>query len=150
MNNPTTPKQKADEPVICDKFAASLGISGDGLNLDEISRTLGLTPTIARPKGGHKVTWNDQWVYQAPVLTRKSIHGPHWRYPELPANLSDRPDGCPAHFKARQRVTTDFATCFTIQRATIYAAQRSSYSSPLQTSSDSPICWPTRAEEYTY
>src|ERR1035438_2788391 len=110
MNNPTTPKQKADEPVICDKFAASLGISGDGLNLDEIPRTLDLTPTIARPKGGHKVTWNDQWVYQAPVLTRKSIHGPHWRYPELPANLSDRPDGCPAHFKARQRVTTDFAT----------------------------------------
>src|ERR1039457_5998081 len=112
MNNPTTPKQKADEPAICDKFAASLGISGDGLNLDEISRTLGLTPTIARPKGGHKVTWNDQWVYQAPVLTRKSIHGPHWRYPELPANLSDRPDGCPAHFKARQRVTTDFPTSF--------------------------------------
>ena len=26
------------------------------------------------------------------------------------ANLSDRPDGCAAHFKARQRVTTDFPT----------------------------------------
>src|SRR5664279_4664310 len=37
----------------------------------------------------------------SPVLTRKSIHGPQWHYPELPANLSDRPDGCPAHFKAR-------------------------------------------------
>src|ERR1017187_5860892 len=35
---------------------------------------------------------------------------------------------------------------FTIQRATIYAAQRSSYSSPLQTSSDSPICWPRCSE----
>jgi hypothetical protein len=73
MNNPTTPKQEADEPEICDQFAASLGISGDGLDLDEISRRLGLTPTIARPKGGHKVTWNDQWVYQAPVAKERPL-----------------------------------------------------------------------------
>jgi hypothetical protein len=49
-------------------------------------------------------------ILRSLVLTRKSIHGPPWRYPELPANLSDRPEGCPAHFKARQRVTTDFPT----------------------------------------
>jgi len=47
---------------------------------------------------------------KAPVLARKSIHGAQWCYPELPANFSDRPDGCPAHFKAPQRVTTDFPT----------------------------------------
>jgi Domain of unknown function (DUF4279) len=72
-HNSTTPKQKAAEPVICDRFAASLGISGDGLDLAEISRTLGLTPTIARPKGGHKVKWNDQWVYQAPVAKERPL-----------------------------------------------------------------------------
>ena len=73
MNNPTTPKQEADESVICDKFSVSLGISGDGLDLDEISRTLGLTPTLARPKGGHKMPWNDQWVYQAPVAKERPL-----------------------------------------------------------------------------
>lgn len=69
----SAPKQKADEPVICDRFAASLGISGDGLDLEEISRTLGLTPTVARPKGGHKVTWKDQWVYQVPIAKERLL-----------------------------------------------------------------------------
>src|ERR1035437_7302191 len=63
---------------------------------------LGVSATATPSK---KLHWT-----QTPVLTRKSIHGPQWHYPELPANLSDRPDGCPAHFKARQRVTTDFPT----------------------------------------
>jgi hypothetical protein len=39
-----------DEPVFR-RFRATLRISGDGLDMDEISRTLGLTPTHMHLKG---------------------------------------------------------------------------------------------------
>jgi len=58
------------EPVYFSKFKASLRILGDGLDFDEITRTLGLTPTGTRRKGsGHGLLTKDYdiWIYTAPV-----------------------------------------------------------------------------------
>ena len=61
----------SEEPVFR-RFRASLRISGDGLDLDEISRTLGLMPTHTHRKGElrkpHSKTWpNDAWHYEAQI-----------------------------------------------------------------------------------
>ena len=60
-----------EEPVFR-RFRASLRISGDGLDFDEISSVLGLTPTHTHRKGEqrtpHSKTWpNDAWHYQAQI-----------------------------------------------------------------------------------
>jgi hypothetical protein len=54
------------------RFGASLFIKGDGLDLDEISRTLGLAPYSITQKGkryGHAQTLcdYDAWFYNSPV-----------------------------------------------------------------------------------
>jgi len=72
MSNPTTQKPEVvheDEPVFF-RFRASLRISGKGLEFDDISRTLGLTPTHQHRKGephGHGSRRQDIWIYQAPI-----------------------------------------------------------------------------------
>ena len=55
---------EAPEPTYFYKFRATLRIAGDGLDFDEISRKLGLTPTHTHRKGEqHKAMWS----YTAPV-----------------------------------------------------------------------------------
>jgi hypothetical protein len=61
----------SEEPVFR-RFRASLRISGDGLDFDEITRTLGLTPTHTHRKGEqrkpHSKTWpNDAWKYEPQI-----------------------------------------------------------------------------------
>jgi hypothetical protein len=59
-------------------FSASLLIKGDGLNLDAISRTLGLTPTNISQKGkryGHAQTLcdYDAWYYSPPIAKERPL-----------------------------------------------------------------------------
>jgi hypothetical protein len=65
VRHPTTQKPDADEPVYFFRFSARLRIFGDGLDLDEITRTLGLTPTHTHQKGARRK--HDMWSYTAPV-----------------------------------------------------------------------------------
>lgn len=51
VRNPGTQKIEAEEPVYFLRFKASLRISGDALDFEEISRTLELTPTHTHRKG---------------------------------------------------------------------------------------------------
>jgi hypothetical protein len=78
MSNPITQKPEVDEPVHFANFKASLRISGDGLDLDEISRTLGLTPTTIRRKGATPGSpkpprEHDLWLYTAPVARDRPL-----------------------------------------------------------------------------
>ena len=66
------PKLKGKEPDYYAHFRATLRIAGKGLDFDEISRTLGLTPTATRRKGtapgSRKPSRkHDLWLYTAPV-----------------------------------------------------------------------------------
>jgi hypothetical protein len=66
MTNPIAPKPAPFH------FGALLHIKGDGLDLDDISRTLGLAPTSISQKGeryGHAQTLcdYDAWDYYSPV-----------------------------------------------------------------------------------
>jgi hypothetical protein len=68
MNNPSEQNSKSASFY----FGASLFIKGDGLNFDEISRTLGLAPNMISEKGkryGHAQTLcdYDAWHYSSPV-----------------------------------------------------------------------------------
>ncbi|HEY1662884.1 MAG TPA: DUF4279 domain-containing protein [Verrucomicrobiae bacterium] len=63
--NPPTKKTEAVEPVYFFRFSATLRISGDGLDFEEISRTLGLTPTHTHQKGERRK--HDMWLYKVPV-----------------------------------------------------------------------------------
>jgi len=65
ITNSTAHKPEADEPVYFYEFTATLRISGDNLDFDEISQTLGLTPTHTYQKGERRN--NDMWSYTAPV-----------------------------------------------------------------------------------
>ena len=78
MSNPTTQNPEVDEPVYFSNFKASLRITGDGLDFDEISQTLGLTPTTTRRKGvtpgSHKPPReHDLWLYTAPVARDRPL-----------------------------------------------------------------------------
>jgi len=53
------------EPVYFFRFSATLRIAGDGLDFDEISRALGLTPTHTHQKGARRK--QDRWSYTAPI-----------------------------------------------------------------------------------
>jgi hypothetical protein len=73
----STPKESEvgheDEPVFF-KFSATLRIAGDGVDFDEISRTLGLSPTHSHRKGERRSPsaepWqHDVWSYR-PVVDR--------------------------------------------------------------------------------
>lgn len=61
-----------DEPVSF-KFSASLRICGDGLDLEGITRTLGLEPSHTHRKGQSRgkhsrIPWtHDIWIFDAPV-----------------------------------------------------------------------------------
>jgi hypothetical protein len=62
---------REQEPVFFN-FSATLRIYGDGLDFDEISRTLGVTPTRSHRKGERPSSdvrpWpHDVWHYKAPV-----------------------------------------------------------------------------------
>jgi len=72
--SPTSTEQDAKERVLVDKFSASICITGDGLNLEEISRTLGLTPTRIERGGGHKVKSSDLWLFQAPISSERPLN----------------------------------------------------------------------------
>jgi len=81
MSNPTTNEPEVtheDEPVyFC--FSASLRIFGDGLDIDEISWTLGLTPTHSHRKGARRgsrsVPWpHDMWSYEPAVDEARPLH----------------------------------------------------------------------------
>jgi len=68
MSNPSAHNANA----VSFHFGASLLIKGDGLDLDEISRTLGLAPNNISQKGkryGHAQTLCDfdAWYYNSPV-----------------------------------------------------------------------------------
>ena len=72
MSNPNAQKQAAFH------FGASLFIKGDGLDLDEISRTLGLEPTTISQKGaryGHAQTLCDYdgWYYHSLVAKERPL-----------------------------------------------------------------------------
>ena len=65
-----------DEPVFR-RFRASLRIAGEGLDLNEISQTLGLTPTHQHRKGephGEGSRRRDIWIYEAPVDRERPLH----------------------------------------------------------------------------
>ena len=71
-------KYADNEAPVIRRFSATLRISGDGLDTDEISRTLGLTPTHAHRKGEqrkpHSKTWpKDAWHYKAPVDSERPL-----------------------------------------------------------------------------
>ncbi|MGH7991361.1 MAG: DUF4279 domain-containing protein, partial [Limisphaerales bacterium] len=63
--HPTKQKIDSIEPVYFFRFSARLRIFGDGLDCDEISRTLGLTPTHTHQKGKRRK--HDMWSFTAPV-----------------------------------------------------------------------------------
>jgi len=72
MSNPSTKTPAALH------FSASLLIQGDGLDLDEISQTLGLKPTNISQKGeryGHAQTLCDfdAWHYLSPVRKERPL-----------------------------------------------------------------------------
>jgi hypothetical protein len=72
------PKLKGKEADYYALFKASLRIAGDGLDFDEISRKLGLTPTTKRRKGkapgSHKPPRKqDLWLYTAPVARERPL-----------------------------------------------------------------------------
>jgi hypothetical protein len=59
------PKLKGKEPDYYARFRAGLRIAGEGLDFEEISRTLGLKATHTHRKGGKRKV--DMWLYYAPV-----------------------------------------------------------------------------------
>jgi hypothetical protein len=72
------PKLKGKEPDYYAHFRATLRIVGDGLDFDEISQTLGLTPTTTRRKGAapgsHTLPGKpDLWLYRAPVARERPL-----------------------------------------------------------------------------
>jgi len=79
MSDPTrqqTGVAHEDEPVFF-RFRASLRIAGEGLDFDEISRTLGLTPTHQHRKGephGHGSRRQDVWIFDAPIDRERPLH----------------------------------------------------------------------------
>jgi len=76
MIKPNTQTPAADELVYFSKFKASLRILGDGLDFDEISRTLGITPTSTRRKGaGHGLLTKDYdiWIYTPPIARERPL-----------------------------------------------------------------------------
>lgn len=80
MSNSTRiePEAAQEEPVyFC--FSASLRIFGDGLDIDEVTRRLGLTPTHSHRKGqlhgARSVPWpHDMWSYEAAVDKARPLH----------------------------------------------------------------------------
>jgi Domain of unknown function (DUF4279) len=80
MSKPTKKQAKVihEEPVYFN-FRASLRIYGDGVDIDEISRTLGLTPTHSHRKGsrrspGSAPRLHDAWNYRVPVDSARPLH----------------------------------------------------------------------------
>jgi hypothetical protein len=80
--NPTEQKSNADEPVYYFRYSATLRICGDGLDLDEISRTLGLAPTHQHRKGeqvnprgsdASHVWPHDMWSYKVPIDSERPL-----------------------------------------------------------------------------
>ena len=61
------------------KFSSTLRIHGDGIDIDEISKTLGLTPTHSHRKGDLRAPsqrpWRDDaWHYSPPVERERPLH----------------------------------------------------------------------------
>jgi len=71
VSNPAAQKPDADEPEYFFHFKATLRISGDGLDVDEISRRLGLMPTHTHQKGDRRK--HDMWSYTAPVAEEQRL-----------------------------------------------------------------------------
>ena len=71
VGNPTAQKPSADEPNNFFKFKVTLRIVGDGLDLEEISRTLGLSPTHTHIKGERRE--NDMWSYTVPIAREQPL-----------------------------------------------------------------------------
>ena len=69
--HPTTQKIDFIEPVYFFNFSATLRIGGDGLDFEEISRKLGLTPTHTHQKGGRRK--HDMWSYKVPVAREQPL-----------------------------------------------------------------------------
>lgn len=80
MSNSTTkePEAAQEEPVyFC--FSASLRIFGDGLDIDEVTRRVGLTSTHSHRKGqlhgARSVPWShDMWSYEPAVDKERPLH----------------------------------------------------------------------------
>ena len=80
MSDPTAKRPKVihkDEPAYL-RFSASLRIFGDGLDFEEISRTLGVCWTHAHRKGERRSPssqpWpNDMWIYQPRVNGKRPL-----------------------------------------------------------------------------
>ena len=81
MSTPTAKEPEVigeDEPVYF-AFSASLRIFGDGVDIDEITKTLGLTPTHSHRKGEQRSSrsapWpHDLWSYQPPIDEARPLH----------------------------------------------------------------------------
>ena len=79
MSNVTTGRAEcvhSEEPVFR-RFRASLRIAGEGLDFDEICRTLGLTPTHQHRKGethGEGSRRQDIWIYDAPIDRERPLY----------------------------------------------------------------------------
>ena len=71
VRHPSAQETDADEPEYFFHFKATLRISGDGVDFDEISRTLGLTPTHTHQKGERRKL--DMWSYTAPVAEEQPL-----------------------------------------------------------------------------
>jgi hypothetical protein len=68
---PPDQRPEISEPVYFFHFSSTLRIAGDGLNFDEISQTLGLTPTHThRKRGRHK---QDMWAYKVPLDRQRPL-----------------------------------------------------------------------------
>lgn len=83
MSIPTAKESEVtreDEPVYF-AFSASLRIWGDGVDIEEITKTLGLTATHAHRKGeqrssrSHSAPWpHDMWLYEPPIDATRPLH----------------------------------------------------------------------------
>ncbi len=80
MSEPTTKQSDvSDEEPIYFCFRASLRIFGDDLDIDEITRTLGIEPTHSHRKGersSHMAQpWpHDMWCFEPPIDETRPLH----------------------------------------------------------------------------
>ena len=68
---PPDQRPEISEPVYFFRFSATLRIAGDSLDFDDISRTLGLTPTHTHQKSARRK--HDMWSYTAPIAREQPL-----------------------------------------------------------------------------
>jgi len=71
VTHPRSQEPDVEVPVYFFRFKVTLRIFGDGLDFDEISRTLGLTPTHTHQRGERRK--HDMWSYFPPVAREQPL-----------------------------------------------------------------------------